>query len=488
MKHLIDTNVFIPLEPTGPGDVAPNTSPVVAFAQKANRAGFPLFVHPAQLRDIRSDRDDQRRTLRETLIQKYPALPEPPPSARIDSILGVPREDHNDWVDHQLIAALHADAVDVLVTEDVGIHRKAKRLGLHHRVMFIADAAIALDALVDSVPEPLPAVTALKAHNIDSTDPIFDSVRHDYPGFDDWLSKCRREHRQGWVIEPVLGGYGGVCIVNREDRSDVAGQRKALKICTFKISDAHSGFRFGELLLRHVLAYAEQNGFEVLFIEVFPKQDRLIAFLNEFGFEDVNKPTERGELRLVKRLFGTPDELSSLSAFEVNKRFGPAVIKWDDVSSFVIPIQPRFHDLLFPEATAQTSMFAGQHACGNALRKAYLCNASTREIRSGDVLLFYRSEDMQSVTVVGVAEETFVSCRDTEIARFVGKRTVYPLAEIQKLCAKEVLAILFRQAKALRNPPDLQTLIANGIVTAAPQSITKLNLNSKKWIQTYVTR
>ena len=86
---------------------------------------------------------------------------------------------------------------------------------------------------------------------------------------------------------------------------------------------------------------------------------------------------------------------------------------------------------------------------------------------------------MQSVRVVGVAEETFVSGRDTEIARFVGKRTVYPLAEIRKLCSKEVLAILFRQAKALRNPPDLQTLIANGIVTAAPQSITKLNLNQK---------
>src|SRR6266446_2516346 len=123
MKYLIDTNVFIPLEPTGPSDVAALTDRVVAFAQKANRAGFPLFVHPAQLRDIRNDRDPQRRALREKLLGKYPSLPEPPSTARIESHIGSPREDHHDWVDHQLLAALHAEAVDVLVTEDIGIHR-----------------------------------------------------------------------------------------------------------------------------------------------------------------------------------------------------------------------------------------------------------------------------------------------------------------------------------------------------------------------------
>lgn len=486
MKYLIDTNVFIPLEPTSPRDVAALTDRVIAFAQKANRAGFPLFVHPAQLRDIRSDRDSQRRALRETLLGKYPLLPEPPATAKIEALLGPADEDHHDWVDHQLLAALQAEAVDVLVTEDIGIHRKAIRLGLHHRVLFIGDAVIALDALVDTVPPALPAVTALKAHNLNGADPIFDSLRAAYPGFDNWLSKCRRKHRQSWVIEANAGGYGGVCLVNREDRPDLAGPGKTLKICTFKISDAHSGFRFGELLLRHVLAFAEQNAFQNLFIEVFPTQDRLLAFLAEFGFEDVTKPTERGELRLVKRLSCEPGEMAGLPAVEVNKRFGPAVLKWADTSAFLVPIQPRFHDLLFPEATPQTSLFAGAHPCGNALRKAYLCNAGTREIRPGDVLLFYRSEDTKAVTVVGVAEETLIAGQATQIARFVGKRTVYPFAEIEKLCAKEVLAILFRQARVLATPLGFATLIAHEVISAAPQSITKLNLTSRKWIQTYV--
>ena len=144
--------------------------------------------------------------------------------------------------------------------------------------------------------------------------------------------------------------------------------------------------------------------------------------------------------------------------------------------------------LAFPEATLQPSFFGGIHPCGNALRKAYLCNAATREIESGDVLLFYRSDDVKAVTVIGVAEETIVSNRATEVARFIGKRTVYPFTEIQKLCTKQVLAILFRQSRVLAKILGIETLIGNRIISSAPQSITKINLSSRKWIQTYLAQ
>lgn|GEM_PF-6945567 len=65
------------------------------------------------------------------------------------AILGIADEESHDWVDHQLLAAVYADSVDVLVTEDVGIHRKAKRLGLHHRVAYLAEALTEVDALSD---------------------------------------------------------------------------------------------------------------------------------------------------------------------------------------------------------------------------------------------------------------------------------------------------------------------------------------------------
>jgi hypothetical protein len=261
MKYLIDTNVFIPLEPTGPEDVGALTSRAASFAQKANRSGSSLFIHPAQSRDISNDQNNERRQLRETLLRKYPALPEPPSAQRIAGVLGSPAFESHDWVDHQLLAALQAEAVDYLVTEDAGIHRKSKRLGLQHRVTYVANAIAALDALFDIVPANRPAIEALIAHSLDNEDPIFASMRAEYPDFDNWLIKCKREHRRAWMIPAPDKSYAAVSIVNREDRKDFGPGGKTLKICMFKVSDIHSGFRYGELLLRHLLHHAEQNEF-----------------------------------------------------------------------------------------------------------------------------------------------------------------------------------------------------------------------------------
>lgn len=79
MKYLIDTNVFIPLEPTGPKDVGALTSRATSFAQKANRAGSSLFVHPAQTRDISNDENSERRRLRETLLENILSYQNPLP-------------------------------------------------------------------------------------------------------------------------------------------------------------------------------------------------------------------------------------------------------------------------------------------------------------------------------------------------------------------------------------------------------------------------
>jgi ribosomal protein S18 acetylase RimI-like enzyme len=483
VKYLIDTNVLIPLEPTAPMEIERLTPAAIRFVQSANRSGFPLFVHPAQLADVAADGNDERCRLRLALLQKYPSLPNPPSATTINRVLGEPTAATNDWVDHQLLAALYSDAVDYLVTEDVRIHRKAKRLQLHHRVAYVLEAITALDALCETVPPALPAVTSTKAHNIDAADPIFASVREDYPEFDDWLIKCKREHRQAWLVTAPDKTYAGVSIVNAEQRPEFRTTEKTLKICIIKISEAHSGFKYGELLLREVLHYAEQNGFDLLFVEVWPRHEQLVSFLNEFGFYDLNLNTERGELRLGKRLNPTEHELAKLEPLELNKQFGPTAMKWSDTTAFIVPIKPKYHDTLFPEATVQSHFFEGRSACSNALRKAYLCNSVSREIKPGAILVFYRSEDWQTLTVLGVAEETLRSNSATEIARFVGKRTVYPLREIEALCKQPVLAILFRQSRVLADPIKLDKLLQHKIIAAAPQSITKLTVAARKWIQ-----
>ena len=57
MKFLIDTNIFIPLEPTRPSEVEGGTTKAAEFVQLAGISGHQLYVHPARREDLRRDMD-----------------------------------------------------------------------------------------------------------------------------------------------------------------------------------------------------------------------------------------------------------------------------------------------------------------------------------------------------------------------------------------------------------------------------------------------
>ena len=109
MKFLIDTNIFIPLEPTRFFDVEGSTNKVTEFVKLSAVSGHQIYVHPAERADLKRDKDEERRKLREILFNKYPSLPQPPPiPPSLESILGYAEPESNNWVDHQLIAALQS--------------------------------------------------------------------------------------------------------------------------------------------------------------------------------------------------------------------------------------------------------------------------------------------------------------------------------------------------------------------------------------------
>jgi hypothetical protein len=48
---------------------------------------------------------------------------------------------------------------------------------------------------------PIRHVAKVEAHEIDSNDAFFDSLREGYPEFDDWWrEKCVKQHRSCWVV------------------------------------------------------------------------------------------------------------------------------------------------------------------------------------------------------------------------------------------------------------------------------------------------
>ncbi|MDD2468892.1 MAG: hypothetical protein PHI97_33395 [Desulfobulbus sp.] len=493
MNFLIDTNIFIPLEPASKFDLEANTATALNFNSLCSKSGNKLFVHPAVTVDIGKDKDSERKALRTTLVARYNLLESPPPPTILDpSIVSPAEKESNSWVDNCLLAALQGDLVDYLVSEDIGIHKKAKLLGLGPRVLLLSDAVTLLQDLFDKTPPPHPIVSTQYVYEIDTNDPVFESLRMDYGGdkFDRWLVKCKNEHRRAYAVRSQTGELSGILIWKTEDSLPNGQKGKVLKICTFKVSGSHGGNRIGELLLKPLFEFIEHNKYQFTYFTAFPKQDQLIAFANDFGFFEIENRDSPDELALCKRFVYSTEEAENLTPLEFHINFGPRITSFKDNTSFVVPIKPEYHLTLFPELRPiQTSIEPVQlKPCGNAIRKAYICNASTKKICVGDNLFFYRSRDISAITCVGIVEDTIRSHDASEIARFVGKRTVYPYDEIVEMCStNEVLAILFRMVKPI-GPPyiRLPTLKKNGILKAQPQSITELSATAIQWIRQYV--
>lgn len=264
--------------------------------------GAALFLHPAQTDELRADKDEARRTLRLSLADKYPKLHNPPPVRdRIRTAAGNPQRGTNDWVDIHLVAALEQNAVGFLVTEDKGIHRTCRVLGIDGRCLSLDGAIDLLESERITTPMAPPATRAIQAHEMDSADPIFQSLRTDYPPFNEWLDKCKREHRHGWVVNvPGRVGYAGVCIVNAEDRPWAGAENPTLKICTFKIAEHAIGLKLGELLLRAVFDFVRKNRFRTAFVEVLPRHGALLNLLGDFGFEQTGHKEETTEIVMRK--------------------------------------------------------------------------------------------------------------------------------------------------------------------------------------------
>jgi hypothetical protein len=197
-KLLIDTNVFIGLEDER--EVAPEFA---TLQQLCAHHGVRIFIHERAAEDISRDRDARRRAISLSKIRKFEQLKQvsEPPKADLEARFG-PMPRPNDEVDVALLHALDINAVDFLVTQDLGIHTRARRASpaLGNRVLTVSDAVAWLRAAFESLQVRLPLVEEMPAHAVPLSDEIFVSLREGYPAFDEWWrTKCVPDHRLGRV-------------------------------------------------------------------------------------------------------------------------------------------------------------------------------------------------------------------------------------------------------------------------------------------------
>lgn len=479
LRFLLDTNVLIPLQDS----LQVLESSLANFVRLASVGGHQLMYHPANIADFERDPNTDRRQRNLQRVRQYPALSDPAPCDWNTS-----ETSPNDACDNELLYALHCDAVHALVTEDRGIYAKARARGLAHRVYTIQTAEDWLKRLHETRQIVLPNINDVPLHGLtpELAGSFFDSLRGGYPAaagrdaFDEWFRRKAREDRHAWVYRDDSGALGAICIyqIQTDEMANDAGEvltGAALKLCTFKVGELVRGRKIGELFLKAAFRFATENACEHVFITAnVDSQDYLIRVLKEFGFEE--RGTYRGDVVLVKPHPVREPTCTDIDPAEYVRRFFPHYRSDSTVRKFLVPIQPRYHGILFPDyAAVQSGLFAHTGNVGNAIKLAYLCHAQTNAIRPGDVLLFYRTGDEMAVTSLGVVELFDVSSDGAQIASLVSRRTVYSLGEIDELARKPTKIILFRLVSHLRVAVPYEQLMRDGVVKGPIQSICKVS-------------
>ena len=497
MRVLFDTNIIIYRE-----DHTVIPASLQNLHKALNQSKVEILVHPKSLEDIKKDSYDERRNISLSKFNTYPLL-EAPPNHKKDSIflsLVGPEPRINDEIDNAILYAVYRNAVDLLITEDKGVHKKAIRLEIKDRVLSIAEALEIFEIQLRD--EKIVIPNAMKedfVYNLDINDPFFDSLKADYDKtkFVEWFENASKEGRRCFVHRRPDGSIGALLIYKEEekepiDSDPIISAKRRLKLCTFKVS--YVGNKIGELFIKLAVEVCKKRNLNEMYLTLFPeKQDNLIDLIKEYGFKEAAKLNKTNEVVYLKHLI-VKEETVSVKPVEISRDYYPTLYDGNDVNKFVIPIQPKWHIRLFNDYNgkkAESRQLTITEASGefivegNTITKAYLCNVKRNELREGSLVLFYRSKDEKCITSIGVVEKVEQELQNKEeIIRLVGKRTVYSIEEIEQLAKKQTTVVLFKWHLYLKNPLTLEELKSMGALKGAPQTITQISHEQYLMIKT----
>lgn len=496
-KFLIDTNIVIGLEDHHKVDAR-----LTELARKCSTHGVRLFVDSSIYDDICRDSNATRQAVTLSKLQRF------------EKLSGVPYPDDaelarrygainsaNDRSDARLLFCLEQGAADFLITQDNRLQKRAARYRLIGRVMAVEDALVWLRQTFEPTAVELPHIVEQEAYALDRSNPIFDGLREDYPGFDQWLDKCAREHRMCWAVT-VGGELAGIVIRKDElpDESDAQSPgEKILKLCTFKMAAQYRGEKFGEHLLKQSLWFAQANGYDLVYVTAFADKEDLIGLLRSYGFVQTAR-MQNGELVLEKIIRRGPLDVGEQEdILEFDRKCYPRFYDGSRTSKWCVPIRGEYHKKLFPEISYRRPLplftdpsFARELAAsrdqeripGNTIRKVYLCRAQAGSLAPGDLLFFYLSKDdelnaSQCITTVGVIEDMKLCDNVDDLIRLTAKRSVFSVRELtslQQQSCSPLKVIDFLLVGHSDPPIPLDVLLQNKVFSGRPpQSIASLS-------------
>ncbi len=468
MKALLDTNIIIHREAN-----KIVSQDIGILYRWLDRGQYTKCIHSATIEEVKKNPNKETVDLFLVKLESYEVIDIPSPLQ--DEVKNVSDQfdtTDNDIVDTVLLNEVFVGRVDILITEDKKIHKKALELGIQDKV-FTIDSF--LEKTFAEHPElvnyKVLNVQKLKFGKIDLNDTFFDSLKEDYVGFDKWFIK-KYDEEAYITINSNNGMLLSFLYLKVEDEnenySNINPQfspKRRLKIGTFKVIS--NGFRLGERFVKIVFDNALKNHVQEIYVTIYdkrPEQRRLIDLLEQWGFVLWGTKGE-GELVYV-RDFSPKFDIENLKACF------PYISKGKN--AYIVPIYPEYHTELLPDSILNTESpkeFIEDFPHRNCINKVYVSRAMEPYPSVGDILVFYRTGGYYKsvVTTIGEVLEVKTDFQDeNDFILYCRKKSVYPeqaLREMWRYSARKPFVVNFLYDYSFPHRINMKELIDLKVLT-----------------------
>lgn len=461
MKALLDTNIIIHREAN-----KIVSQDIGILYRWLDRGLYTKCIHSATIEEVKKNSCKETVDLFLVKLESYEIIDIPSPLQ--DEVKTVSRHfdtTENDKIDTILLNEIFVERVDILITEDKKIHRKAKELGIKDKV-FTIDSF--LEKTFAEHPELINYkvlnVQKLKFGKIDLNDTFFDTLKEDYLGFDKWF--IRKYDEEAYI---TINSNNGMLLSflylkvedENENYSNINPQfsaKRRLKVGTFKVIS--NGFRLGERFVKIIFDNALKNQVQEIYVTIYnkrPEQRKLIELLEQWGFVLWGK---KGEELVYVRDFSPKFDINNL------KCCFPYISKEKNV--YLVPIYPEYHTELLPDSILNTESpeeFIEDFPHRNCINKVYVSRAMEPYPSIGDILVFYRTGGYYKsvITTIGEVVEVKADFQDeNDFILYCRKKSVYPelaLREIWRYSTRKPFVVNFLYTYSFPHRINMKELI-----------------------------
>jgi predicted nucleic acid-binding protein len=272
MKALLDTNIIIHREASR--IVNPDIGTLFKWLDKGK---YIKYIHPVTVEEIEKNVNKDVANAFSVKLDSYQKIISVAPlNDKIKALSDSVDVTINDKNDTLLLNEVFSDRVDLLITEDKNIHKKAELLG-------IGDKVFTIDSFLEKVVSENPELVDYKVLNVTKKyfgqvnlqDPFFNGFREDYVGFDKWFNKKSDETAYVTYNKDNILSFLYLKIEGHEENyADITpafSKKKRLKIGTFKV--VSNGVRLGERFLKIIFDNAFINKVDEIYVTIFDKRD-----------------------------------------------------------------------------------------------------------------------------------------------------------------------------------------------------------------------